>query len=74
MHRLTLTRIGDAVGVVLPEGVLAKLGPDFSGPLYLADTQDGLLLSPYDAHTRQQLDAGRAFLRDHDVTLRALTR
>jgi len=74
MHRLTLTQIGDTLGVILSADLLAGFGLNSDKPIYLADTPDGLLLTPYDTQTRQQLSAGRELLRDHGTALRVLSK
>lgn len=73
MYKLTLTRIGDAFGIVLPAEALAGLRLTSGEALYVSPTSDGLLLTPYEPRTREQLHAGREFLRDHEAALRVLS-
>ncbi|RJG07928.1 AbrB/MazE/SpoVT family DNA-binding domain-containing protein [Noviherbaspirillum cavernae] len=74
MHVLKLTRIGDSLGIIIPPETLARLGLESGETLFLDDTPDGLLLSPYDADTREQINVGRELLREHGATLRALSK
>jgi antitoxin component of MazEF toxin-antitoxin module len=73
MHKLKLTRVGDGFGIVLPADALAGLRLTSGEELYLSPTSDGLLLTPYEPRTRQQLHAGREFLRNHEAALRVLS-
>jgi len=73
MHALKLIPLGDALGVVLPREVLAKLKRGAGGTVYLTETADGLLLSSNHPAIQEQVDAGRAFIEDYKEALRALS-
>ncbi|HJV81488.1 AbrB/MazE/SpoVT family DNA-binding domain-containing protein [Noviherbaspirillum sp.] len=73
MHALKLIRIDDSVGLILPKEVLAKLKRGAGDTVFLAETVEGLLLSPHDPALQNQLDAGREFIDDYSRALRALT-
>ena len=73
MHALKLIPLGDALAVVLPREVLAKLKCGNGGTVYLVETADGLLLSSNHPAIQEQVDAGRAFIEDYKVALRALS-
>ena len=73
MHALKLIPLGDALGVVLPREVLAKLRCGQGGTVYLTETADGLLLTSNHPAIQEQVDAGRAFIEDYKDALRALS-
>ena len=73
MHALKLIPLGDAIGVALPREVLAKLKCGPGDTVYLIETADGLLLSSNHPVIQEQVDAGRAFIEDYKVALRALS-
>jgi len=73
MHALKLIPLGDALGVVLPSEVLAKLRRGPGGTVYLTETADGLLLTSNHPAIQEQVDAGRAFIEDYKDALRALS-
>lgn len=74
MHTLKLTQVGDSVGVILPKDALPKLRLGKNGSLFLADTPDGLLLTPYDPLLREQLTVGREFMREFRDAFRTLSK
>lgn len=74
MHTLKLIQVGDSLGVILPKDALAKLRLGKNDNLFLADTPDGLLLTPYDPLLREQLAAGREFMREFRDTFRTLSK
>jgi len=62
------------VGVVFPRDVLARLGVREGDVLHLVQTQDGIVLTPLDPTSAEQLDAGREVMRQYRDTLRILSR
>lgn len=61
MTVLKLTQAGNSVGVILPKEVLACLKVEKGDPLFLTETTDGVLLTPYDPALEKQLALGREF-------------
>lgn len=47
MHSLKLTRIGNSVGVILPKGVLANLKLAKGESVFLTETPDAYVVTPY---------------------------
>ena len=72
MHIRKITQVDDSLGITLPEEVAAKLGAESGKPMYVVNTPDGVLISPYEESTRDQIGAGREVLRDYDKTFEAL--
>jgi putative addiction module antidote len=71
MIRLKIHKVGDALGVALPKEVLAKLNLGEGDALFLAEIQDGVVLSPREL---TQVDVLRAVARRYDATMRILAK
>jgi putative addiction module antidote len=74
MHTLKLTQIGNSVGVILPKEALARLRLEKGQSVFLTETPDGLVLTPYDPTLDDQIQAGRAFMRDFRDTFHQLAK
>ena len=74
MFSLKLTQIGNSVGVVLPKEALTLLHVDKGDTLYLSESPEGFLLSPYDPTLERQLAEGREFMREYRDTFHALAK
>ena len=48
MHKLTIRKIGNSAGVILPKEALQDLKVNEGDVLILTRTPDGLALTPYD--------------------------
>lgn len=74
MTALKVAQIGNSLGVILPRELLAKLRVGKGDALFVTDTPDGLLLSPYDPGLAEQVDALRDVMKSRRGALRALAR
>ena len=74
MTTLKLTQIGNSVGVVLPKDVLSRLKLEKGDVLYLTDAANGVMLTPYDPALDEQIEAGRAFMREYRDTFHQLAK
>jgi putative addiction module antidote len=74
MHTLKLTQIGNSVGVILPKEALSRLRLEKGQTVFLTETPDGLVLTPYDPALEDQIQAGRAFMRDFRDTFHQLAK
>src|SRR3546814_12186315 len=70
MTSLTLTRIGNSVGVVLPKDVLARLRLGEGDALYLTDSPDVYRLTPYDPEFERQTPSPETVMRANGDVLR----
>lgn len=61
---LKLTQIGNSIGVVLPREALARLKLGKGESVFLTETPDGYVLTPYDPALEEQIKAGREFMHD----------
>jgi putative addiction module antidote len=74
MHILKLTQIGNSVGVILPKEVLANLKLEKGQSVFLTETPDGYVVTPYDPALEEQMTAGRDFMREFRDTFHALAK
>ena len=74
MQTLKLIQIGNSVGVVLPREVLAQLRVEKGDSLFITDAANGAFLTPYDPALKEELDAGREFMKAYRDTFHALAK
>ncbi len=74
MHMLKLTQIGNSVGVILPREVLAKLKLEKGQTVFVTETREGIVLTPYDPQLEEQVQAGRAFMQEFRDTFHQLAK
>ncbi len=74
MHALKLTQIGNSVGLILPKDVLARLKLEKGDTVFVTETPDGVAMTPYDPSLEEQIDAGRAFMREFRDTFHELAK
>lgn len=72
MHLLKPVRIGDAVGLVLPEEMLKKLKRGTGDTVSLSETGEGRVISAHSPVVPEQLKAGLEFIRDYRDALHML--
>lgn len=71
---LKVTTVGNSTGVVLPKEALAKLKVGRGDTLYLTETPDGFMLSPYDEAFAEQVEAAEEDMRRYRDVLRELAK
>jgi putative addiction module antidote len=64
MLTLKIARVGDSVGLVLPQEALSKLGVQEGDVVYLSETPDGFRLTAPMSAARKIMKERRAALRD----------
>ncbi|MCO5102658.1 MAG: AbrB/MazE/SpoVT family DNA-binding domain-containing protein [Burkholderiaceae bacterium] len=74
MHMLKLTQIGNSIGVILPKEALARLKLSKGESIFLTETPDGYVLTPYDPALEEEIQAGREFMRDYRDTFHQLAK
>ena len=65
MFALKLTQIGNSVGVILPKEMLARLKLDKGSSVFVTETPNGYVLTPYDPALGEQIEIGRAFMHEY---------
>jgi len=71
---IKLIKIGTSTGAIFPKEILAQLKVHQGDTLFIVETPDGILLTPFDPNVEKQLEAGREFMREYRDTFRALAR
>ncbi len=74
MFRLKLRRIGNSTGLVLPKEMLKSLNVRDGDELFLTETQEGFLVTPYDPVFEEQMERATRILKKRRNALRALAR
>lgn len=74
MHTLKLTQIGNSIGVILPKEALARLRLGKGESVFLTETPEGYVLTPYDPQLEEQIQAGREFMREFRDTFHQLAK
>jgi putative addiction module antidote len=74
MHALKLIQIGNSIGLCLPEEVLTRLKLEEGDTVFLTDTPRAITLTPDDPSIKEQLEIGRAFMREYANTFNKLAK
>ncbi len=72
MYKLKLTTVGSSTGVVIPKEMLKNLKLDKGDSLYVVETPNGYVLTPYDPEVEEQIQKGRQFMKQYRETFKAL--
>jgi len=72
--KLKLRAVGTSTGLVLPKEMLAKMKVEKDDSLFVVETPEGYLLTPYDPEVEHQLSTGRKFMAKYKETFRALAK
>ena len=71
---LTVRKIGNSVGLILPKAVLASLGVRAGDKLLAVRTPDGIRLTPYDPDFALVVESTRDYMRRHRNAMRELAK
>lgn len=74
MLKLKITAIGSSAGVILPKEALTRLKVGKGDQLFMVETKDGYLLTPYSPSVEEQLKIGQDFMKEYRDTFRALAK
>jgi putative addiction module antidote len=74
MVALKVTKIGNSVGVIMPQEVLAMLHVDRGDILYLTEAPDGFRLTPYDPDFEHQMSVARDIMKRDRNLLREMAK
>ncbi len=69
-----VTTVGNSVGISLPKEVLAMLRVSKGDTLYLTETPDGVLLTPYDPAFAEIMEAAEVVMREDRDVLKVLAK
>lgn len=71
---VTIRKIGNSEGIIIPKEVLNKLGLKAGDTLEITETDDGIALRPEQAELSEQLKAARLAMSKYRVALRELAK
>ncbi len=71
---VTIRKIGNSLGVILPKAELEIMGVGKGDKLFIVHTPDGIRLTPYDPNFARVMEAARDLMRSHRDTLRELAK
>ncbi len=74
MSVLKLRQVGNSVGAVFPQELLARLNVSVGDTIHVTDTPGGVRLTPYDPEFEAQMDAGRKIMKKRRNALRELAK
>lgn len=74
MLKVKVTAIGNSMGIVLPKEALVKLRAEKGDVLFLVDTPDGLILTPYQQDFEDQMEAAEKVLKKYRNALHELAK
>ena len=74
MTALKLRKIGNSVGVVLPQDVLARMHLADGDTLFLTEAPDGYRVTPYDPEFEKQMTTARRIMNKRRNVLRELAK
>ncbi len=74
MLKVKVMQIGNSAGVVLPKEALKKLDVSRGDELYLVETPEGLMLTPYDQAFETQMEAAEKVMKRYRNALRRLAK
>ncbi len=72
MTTLTIRKIGNSEGVILPKEVLARMHVKEGDQLFVTETPDGFSVRSYDPAFEKQMDAAESIMRRYRNTLKKL--
>ncbi len=71
---VTIRKIGNSLGVILPKAELETMGVGKGDELFIVHTPDGIRLTPYDPRFAEVMEETRDYLRRHRDALRELAK
>lgn len=72
MYTLKLTTIGSSTGVIIPKEMLKNMKLEKGDSLYVVETPEGYVLTPYNPEVEAQIHQGRQFIKQYRETFKAL--
>lgn len=73
--KITLSRVGNSVGAILPKEALGRLGLEAGDSMFLTESPDGgYRLTPYDPEFERQMAAAERVMKRRRAVLRELAK
>ena len=73
-NTVTVRKIGNSQGVILPKAELERLGVSEGDKLFVVHTPDGIRLTPYDEQFVRQVEAAKDFMDKYRDVFRELAK
>ena len=73
-NSVTIRKIGNSQGVILPKAELERLGVSVGDELLIVHTPGGILLSPYDEQFARQVEVAKDFMSKYRDVFRELAK
>ena len=74
MKSLKVTTVGNSVGIILSQDLLAKLRVGKGDMLYAVETPNGIELTPYDPEFAVQMELAEEIMREDRDVLKKLAK
>jgi putative addiction module antidote len=74
MIALKVRKVGNSLGVLLPQEAVSALKIDEGDTLFLTETKDGFRLTAYDPDFERQMQVAQRVMRKNRNVLRALAK
>lgn len=74
VKEIKVRRVGGSVGATIPKDMADRLRLAAGDTLFVVETEDGLLLTPYDSAAREALDVAERAAKRYRNALRELAR
>ncbi len=71
---ITVRKIGNSLGVILPKAELESLGVGEGDKLFIIRTPEGIRLVPYDPEFAGAMEDARDYMRRHRDAMRELAK
>ena len=72
MFKLTVRRVGNSLGLLLPAEAASRLQVEAGDRLYLTEASDGFRITPYDPEFGRSMALAQGLLRRYRNALREL--
>jgi putative addiction module antidote len=73
MIEVTVRKVGNSLGLILPSEATQKLGVSEGDTLFFTDSPDGFRLTPYDPNFKAQMGTAEDVMKRYRNTLRELS-
>jgi putative addiction module antidote len=73
MIEVTVRKVGNSLGLILPSEAAQKLGVSEGDTLFFTDSLDGFRLTPYDPKFKAQMKKAEDVMKRYRNTLRELS-
>lgn len=73
-REITMRRMGGSIGATLPKDIVDRMNIQEGDRMVVLETEDGVLLKPYDPHFERVMQAAERGMRRYRDALRELAK